>query len=146
MSDWQENIGNTWLVCQGNCSVDLKTKNTILACRLTMMNVYKKKKPCCSLRKLKNSFWWPARGIEYHCLGSQEHICCLQVVWGEKKTQVQLNSEYFSVLAAFSGSASTAAALDQLDSGSLILSFPCLKRTPTAASQLLHSVKQLSDH
>lgn len=49
------------------------------------------------------------------------------------------------MLAAFSGSASTAAALDQLDSSSLILSFPCLKRTPTAASQLLHSVKQLSD-
>lgn len=60
-------------------------------------------------------------------------------------TQVQLNSVRFSVLAALSGSASTAAELDQLDSSSLILSFPCLKRTPTAALQLLHSVKQLSD-
>lgn len=42
---------------------------------------------------------------------------------------VQLNAEFFSVLALLSGSASTAAELDQLESSSLILSFPCLKRT-----------------
>lgn len=93
----------------------------------------------------KNSFQWPARDIDYQCSGSQQHICCVQVVSGGKKTPVQLNSENFSVLAAHSGSASTAAELDALDSGSLILSFPFLNRTPTAASQLLHSIKQLSD-
>lgn len=66
--------------------------------------------------------------------------------WSErKKTRVQLNSRYFTVLALLSGSASTAAELDPLDSSSLILSFPCLNRTPTAASQLLYSVKQLAD-
>lgn len=58
---------------------------------------------------------------------------------------IHLNSEYFSVLAAHSGLASTAAELDPLDASSLLLSLPCLKRTPTAASQLLHSVKQLSN-
>lgn len=82
-------------------------------------------------------------GIVFHCAAGQEHICCVQVVWEEQlKTEVQLKS-ILSVLAALSELASTAAELDQSDSSSIILSFPCLKRTPTSASQLLHPVKQL---
>lgn len=82
-----------------------------------------------------NSFQCPARGIDLWrtsavCRWSGGEIC--------------LNS-VDSLLAALSGSASTAAELEPLDSRSLLLSLPFLKGTPTAASQLLHSVKLLPD-
>lgn len=82
-----------------------------------------KKIVCSSLQKLK----WPARGTGYQCVGSQEHICCVQVVWGGGGgRKVQLNSECSSVLALLCGLASTAAELDQLDSRSVILSHFCV--------------------
>lgn len=93
-------------MCHRNCEI----KDTFLG----LMNAYIKKYFQAFFKSWENSFQWPARGIDCQCPGSQEHICCLQVVWrggvgGE--TQVQLNSEYFSVLAELSGSASTAAEL-----------------------------------
>lgn len=83
----QENIWNTWFLCQRKCSVDLKTKR--YNCSLhAYQDEYLEKILCSSLRKLKEQFPVASKGaqIDYQCLGGQEHICCVQVVWGAEKS------------------------------------------------------------
>lgn len=122
-------------MCEGDCWVDLD---------MCSLKVYKdeclqRKYFVAVYRSWWNCFQWPARGIDYQCVGSQEHICCVQVVGEgggvEFRVFLSAGSSHWVSFHSCSGRISWTPAH---------FSFPCVKRTPNAASQLFHSVKQLS--